>query len=92
MCYSMLLSSQTSTVGKDVIFMSSRDHPDLLNAYPQQAQAAGVPSYLDHMLVLPVFELSASSSRCSPSRPTCGSSTSPPVCCAASPPTPTTAG
>ncbi len=42
--------------GRDVIFMSTRDHPGLLNSYLQFAEALGIPSDLDNLLVLPVFE------------------------------------
>ena len=42
--------------GKDVIFMSSRDHPGFFNTWAQAAQDAGLPNSLDNFLVLPIFE------------------------------------
>jgi Tol biopolymer transport system component len=42
--------------GKDVIFMSSRDHPGFFNTYSQAAQDAGLTSGFDNFLVLPIFE------------------------------------
>jgi Tol biopolymer transport system component len=41
---------------KAVIFMSSRDHPGFLNSFSQLTQAAGLPTSLDYLLVLPIFE------------------------------------
>jgi Tol biopolymer transport system component len=41
---------------KDVIFMSSRDHPGLLNTYIQLAQAADLPTSTDYLLTLELFE------------------------------------
>ena len=42
--------------GKDVIFMSSRDHPGFFNTYSQLAQALGLTTSEDYLLILPVFE------------------------------------
>ena len=42
---------------KDVIFMSSRDHPGFYNTFSQIAQDLGLTNGLDNFLVLPVFEL-----------------------------------
>ena len=42
--------------GKDVIFMSSRDHPGLFNAFAQLAKAAGLTADEDYLLTLPLFE------------------------------------
>jgi hypothetical protein len=41
---------------KDVIFMSTRDHPGFYNTYSTLAQDAGAPSDADNYLVLPIFE------------------------------------
>jgi Tol biopolymer transport system component len=42
---------------KDVIFMSSRDHPGFYNTFTQIAQDLGLPNSIDNFLVLPIFEL-----------------------------------
>jgi hypothetical protein len=42
--------------GKNVIFMSTRDHPGTYNAYAQLAQALGLPAEEDYLLILPLFE------------------------------------
>jgi Tol biopolymer transport system component len=42
--------------GKDVIFMSSRDHPGLFNTFAQLAQDANVPTDDDYLLTLEIFE------------------------------------
>jgi len=42
---------------KNVIFMSSRDHPGFFNTFSQLAQDLGVTAGLDNFLVLPIFEL-----------------------------------
>ncbi len=42
--------------GKDVIFMSSRDHPGFFNSYAELAEALGLPNDYDYILILPLFE------------------------------------
>jgi Tol biopolymer transport system component len=42
---------------KDVIFMSSRDHPGFYNTFSTVAQDLGLTTELDNFLILPVFEL-----------------------------------
>jgi Tol biopolymer transport system component len=42
---------------KDVIFMSSRDHPGFFNTWSQTAEAAGLTTDEDYLLILPIFEL-----------------------------------
>jgi Tol biopolymer transport system component len=42
--------------GKDVIFMSSRDHPGFLNAYIALARQARLPTDEDYLLTLELFE------------------------------------
>jgi Tol biopolymer transport system component len=42
---------------KDVIFMSSRDHPGFFNTFAQLAQDAGLTTDEDYLLTLPVFEV-----------------------------------
>jgi hypothetical protein len=42
---------------KDVIFMSSRDHPGFLNTYIQTAREIGLTSAYDNFLILPIFDL-----------------------------------
>jgi hypothetical protein len=42
--------------GKDVIFMSSRDHPGFFNTWAEAARTAGVPNDYDYLLILPLFE------------------------------------
>ena len=42
--------------GKDVIFMSSRDHPGFFNTWSDTAQALGLPTDYDYLLILPLFE------------------------------------
>jgi Tol biopolymer transport system component len=42
---------------RDVIFMSSRDHPGFYNTFTQIAQDLGLPNTIDNFLVLPIFEL-----------------------------------
>jgi Tol biopolymer transport system component len=42
--------------GKDVIFMSSRDHPGFFNTFAQVMQAADVPTRADYLLTLEIFE------------------------------------
>jgi Tol biopolymer transport system component len=41
---------------KDVLFMSSRDHPGFFNTFSQTAQAAGLTTDEDYLLILPIFE------------------------------------
>jgi hypothetical protein len=41
---------------RDVIFMSSRDHPGFFNTWAQTVQTLGVPNDYDYLLILPVFE------------------------------------
>jgi Tol biopolymer transport system component len=41
---------------KNVIFMSTRDHPGFFNSFAEGAQAAGAPSDADYLLILPLFE------------------------------------
>jgi Tol biopolymer transport system component len=41
--------------GRDVIFMSSRDHPGFYNSFITLTQAANLTTSLDYLLVLPVF-------------------------------------
>jgi Tol biopolymer transport system component len=41
---------------RSVIFMSSRDHPGFFNTWAAAAQAAGIPTSADNLLVLPIFE------------------------------------
>jgi Tol biopolymer transport system component len=41
---------------RDVIFMSTRDHPGLFNSYADAAQTLGVPADFDYILTLPLFE------------------------------------
>ncbi len=42
---------------KDVIFMSSRDHPGFLNTWIQIARDLGLTSQYDNYLILPMFDL-----------------------------------
>jgi Tol biopolymer transport system component len=42
---------------KNVIFMSSRDHPGFFNTFSQTGQAAGLTNDEDYLLILPVFEV-----------------------------------
>ncbi|HEX3796773.1 MAG TPA: hypothetical protein VHV57_19930 [Acidimicrobiales bacterium] len=42
--------------GKDVIFMSSRDHPGLFNTFAALAQDANLSTSVDNILALPIFE------------------------------------
>jgi WD40-like Beta Propeller Repeat len=42
--------------GKDVIFMSSRDHPGFFNTWANAVQTLGVPNDYDYLLILPLFE------------------------------------
>jgi Tol biopolymer transport system component len=42
--------------GKDVIFMSSRDHPGAFNTFAQLAQDAGLSTDEDYLLTLEIFE------------------------------------
>ena len=42
--------------GRDVIFMSSRNHPGFFNTWAQAARAAGTSNDLDYLLILPLFE------------------------------------
>jgi Tol biopolymer transport system component len=42
--------------GKDVIFMSSRDHPGFFNSFVQLAQDAGLTTDDDYLLTLEIFE------------------------------------
>jgi WD40-like Beta Propeller Repeat len=42
---------------KDVIFMSSRDHPGFLNTYITLAREIGLTSAYDNFLILPIFDL-----------------------------------
>jgi Tol biopolymer transport system component len=42
--------------GRDVIFMSTRDRPGFYNTFSTLAADSGVPTDLDYLLVLPVFE------------------------------------
>jgi hypothetical protein len=42
--------------GKDVIFMSSRDHPGFFNTWASMAQTLGLPNDYDYLLILPLFE------------------------------------
>jgi hypothetical protein len=42
--------------GKDVIFMSSRDHPGFFNSFAVLARDAGLTADEDYLLVLPIFE------------------------------------
>ena len=41
---------------KDVIFMSSRNHPGLFNAWVDAARILGLPNDYDYILILPLFE------------------------------------
>jgi Tol biopolymer transport system component len=41
---------------KDVIFMSSRDHPGFFNTFAEAARDSGLPTSFDNFLILPVFE------------------------------------
>jgi hypothetical protein len=41
---------------KNVIFMSSRDHPGFFNTFSQTGQTAGLTTDEDYLLILPVFE------------------------------------
>ena len=41
---------------KDVIFMSSRDHPGFFNSFSQSAAQAGLTTDEDYLLILPLFE------------------------------------
>lgn len=41
---------------KNVIFMSTRDHPGLYNSFSALAQAAGLPTDADYLITLPIFE------------------------------------
>src|SRR5436309_2864927 len=42
---------------KDVIFMSSRDHPGFFNTWSQLAETVGLTTDEDYLLILPVFEV-----------------------------------
>jgi Tol biopolymer transport system component len=42
--------------GKNVVFMSTRDHPGFYNAFSTLAQHLGLPNDIDYLLVLPIFE------------------------------------
>jgi Tol biopolymer transport system component len=42
--------------GKDVIFMSSRDHPGFCNGFMGLAKVLGLPTDVDYLLTLPIFE------------------------------------
>jgi Tol biopolymer transport system component len=42
---------------KDVIFMSSRDHPGFLNTWITAARELGLTSAYDNFLILPIFDL-----------------------------------
>jgi Tol biopolymer transport system component len=42
---------------KDVIFMSSRDHPGFFNTWSQLAETVGLTTSEDYLLILPVFEV-----------------------------------
>jgi Tol biopolymer transport system component len=42
--------------GRDVIFMSSRDHPGFFNTFAELAKDAGLTTDEDYLLTLPVFE------------------------------------
>jgi hypothetical protein len=41
---------------KDVIFMSSRDHPGFFNTWAEGVRALGLPNSWDYLLILPLFE------------------------------------
>jgi Tol biopolymer transport system component len=41
---------------KNVIFMSTRDHPGLFNTWASTAETLGVPADADYLLTLPLFE------------------------------------
>ncbi len=41
---------------KDVIFMSSRDHPGFFNTWANAVRTLGVPNDYDYLLILPLFE------------------------------------
>jgi Tol biopolymer transport system component len=41
---------------KDVIFMSSRDHPGFYNTFSTTAEDLGLTTQLDNFLILPIFE------------------------------------
>jgi hypothetical protein len=41
---------------KDVIFMSSRDHPGFFNTWAEAVRDSGLPTSFDNFLILPVFE------------------------------------
>jgi hypothetical protein len=41
---------------KDVIFMSTRDHPGAFNSFTALSQAAGLTTSEDNLLILPLFE------------------------------------
>ena len=42
--------------GRDVIFMSSRDHPGFCNTFISASRVLGVPADVDYLLTLPIFE------------------------------------
>src|SRR5947209_8651840 len=42
--------------GRNVIFMSSRDHPGFFNTFVAAAHDLGVPADVDYLLTLPIFE------------------------------------
>ena len=41
---------------KDVIFMSSRDHPGFFNTWASTSETLGIPNDYDYLLILPLFE------------------------------------
>jgi hypothetical protein len=43
--------------GKDVLFMSSRDHPGFFNTWAETTRTLGLPSEYDYLGILPVFEI-----------------------------------
>jgi hypothetical protein len=42
--------------GRDVIFMSSRDHTGFFNTWASTARTLGLPNDYDYLLILPLFE------------------------------------
>src|SRR4051794_503963 len=42
--------------GRAVIFMSTRDHPGFYNGFSSLSQEAGLPTDVDYLLTLPIFE------------------------------------
>jgi hypothetical protein len=41
---------------RDVIFMSSRDHPGFFNTWASTVRTLGLPNDYDYLLILPLFE------------------------------------